>query len=150
MAKKRSLVDATLTVTAASDVFEQDIDEYSEAELEAIRTEKNAARGKPPTAPPKTKAADKKKADKKAPAKAAQEPPPADQQTAEPAAEPTFSFEEYKNMAKELSDEGGDLGAWWVGICSQAMTDLGVNKYDMLQKYLTGALGMTLDNGGGE
>lgn len=33
MAKKRALVDATLTVTAASDIFAQDIEEFVEAEV---------------------------------------------------------------------------------------------------------------------
>ena len=44
MAKKRSLVDGTLTVTAASDVFEQDLDTATEAELQAIREEKTAGK----------------------------------------------------------------------------------------------------------
>jgi len=39
MAKKRALVDATLTATAASDIFNQDLDDYTPPELaEAIRT----------------------------------------------------------------------------------------------------------------
>src|SRR5581483_8075482 len=39
MAKKRALVDATLTATAASDIFNQDLEDYTPPEVaEAIRT----------------------------------------------------------------------------------------------------------------
>jgi len=39
MAKKRALVDATLTATAASDIFTQDLEDYTPPEVaEAIRT----------------------------------------------------------------------------------------------------------------
>jgi len=39
MAKKRALVDATLTATAASDIFTQDLEDYTPPEVaEAVRT----------------------------------------------------------------------------------------------------------------
>jgi len=51
MAKKRALVDAILTVTAASDIFTQDIEDMS---TEVLGTKSNA--GKPPVVQPQAKA----------------------------------------------------------------------------------------------
>jgi hypothetical protein len=56
MAKKRALVDATLTVTAASDIFTQDIEELVD---NGVMTPKPAtkAEGKPPVSEPQKKTA---------------------------------------------------------------------------------------------
>jgi hypothetical protein len=141
MAKKRSVVDATLTVTAASDVFEQDLDEFSEEELEAIRAGKNAERGKPRTDQPKKKEAPKPKP--KPVSKKAQEPTPesSDEQAGDD--EPTFTLDDYKQMSGENS---ANIRDWWVGICTQAMTDLGLKKYDLFEKYLEGVHKLNLDD----
>jgi hypothetical protein len=153
MAKKRSVVDATLTVTAASDVFEQDLDEFSEAELEAIRAGNNAERGKPRTEPPKKKEAPKPKPKPKPVSKKAQEPKPVSKKAQEPTPEssdeqagddePTFTLDDYKQMSGENS---ANIRDWWVGICTQAMTDLGLKKYDLLEKYLEGVHKLNLDD----
>ncbi len=57
MGKKRAQVDATLTCTGASDIFEQDLDEFSEEELRRVREEREEGDGgkKPHTDPPKSK-----------------------------------------------------------------------------------------------
>lgn len=60
MAKKRAHVDATLTCTGASDIFEQDLDEFSEEELERVREGRGNEQGmKPKTEAPKAKATKK-------------------------------------------------------------------------------------------
>jgi len=57
MAKKRALVDATLTVTAASDIFTQDIEELVENGVEnGVMTPKQESKKKP-VDPPQKKAA---------------------------------------------------------------------------------------------
>jgi hypothetical protein len=52
MAKKRSQIDLTLTATAASDIFTQDIEDMPEGYAEEIGKERN---GKPPIEEPKPK-----------------------------------------------------------------------------------------------
>ena len=69
MAKKRSMVDMTLTATAASDVFEQDIEELPTEYLD----QEHGAPQKPPIRPPQRKAAPASK----------QEPAPASEQVDE-------------------------------------------------------------------
>ena len=49
MAKKRAQIDVTLTVTAASDIFDQDIEDLSPEVREAIVGENGAGRKEPPT-----------------------------------------------------------------------------------------------------
>lgn len=53
MAKKRALVDATLTVTAASDLFTQDIEEFDEAAKSVAQEEIKPPSRKAPKAPEK-------------------------------------------------------------------------------------------------
>lgn len=55
MAKKRALVDATLTVTAASDLFTQDIEEFDEAARNVHQEEIKPPSRKAPKAPEKQK-----------------------------------------------------------------------------------------------
>lgn len=58
MAKKRSQIDVTLTVTAASDVFAQDIEDLPEGIREAVAHEEgSSAPAKPPVQPPQRKSA---------------------------------------------------------------------------------------------
>jgi hypothetical protein len=57
MAKKRALVDACLTVTAASDIFTQDIEDMPEVMPGAAQNQK--PNGKPPLTQPKAKTATK-------------------------------------------------------------------------------------------
>jgi hypothetical protein len=47
MAKKRALVDAVLTCTAASDIFTQDLEDWDEAMIETLAETNNAAKNKP-------------------------------------------------------------------------------------------------------
>lgn len=54
MAKKRALIDAILTCTAASDIFTQDIEDMPEG---FNGTEPTPPRGKPPVKPPQAKSA---------------------------------------------------------------------------------------------
>jgi DNA-directed RNA polymerase subunit F len=49
MAKKRAQIDVTLTVTAASDIFDQDIEDLSPEVREAIVGENGAGKKEPPT-----------------------------------------------------------------------------------------------------
>lgn len=51
MAKKRSQIDVTLTVTAASDVFSQDIEDLPEGIREAVAGDEGAAPARPAAAP---------------------------------------------------------------------------------------------------
>lgn len=53
MAKKRAQIDLTLTATAASDVFEQDLDELPPEYVEGMQGGK--PKGKPPVDPPQSK-----------------------------------------------------------------------------------------------
>jgi len=53
MAKKRAQIDMTLTVTAASDVFEQDLEDLPEEIREEVVRDKG--NGKPPMQPPQEK-----------------------------------------------------------------------------------------------
>ena len=53
MAKKRAQIDMTLTVTAASDVFEQDLEDLPEEIRDEVTREKG--NGKPPMQPPQEK-----------------------------------------------------------------------------------------------
>lgn len=52
MAKKRAQIDLTLTVTAASDIFDQDLEDMDEATRESVV---NGKEKKPPIAPPQKK-----------------------------------------------------------------------------------------------
>ena len=47
MAKKRGLVDAVLTATAASDIFTQDIEDLPEEYREAVQTERQSSKPRP-------------------------------------------------------------------------------------------------------
>lgn len=138
MAKKRALVDAILTVTAASDVFEQDLDEFGEADLEAIREEKRQKNMKPKTEAPKEKKPEAKKTPvKKQPAK--------QHDKADNESGGADLMEVYKAMAKENAD---NIGAWWVEIRKEAMSGLGLKKYNMLEKYLADVHGLKLEEPG--
>lgn len=55
MAKKRALVDAALTVTAASDIFTQDLEELRDNGVLGNGGEKTMAKGKPAVTPPQRK-----------------------------------------------------------------------------------------------
>ncbi len=58
MAKKRAQIDAALTVTAASDIFAQDLEDLPEELREAVaENAANKENGKPDPEPPKPKAA---------------------------------------------------------------------------------------------
>lgn len=123
----------------------QTSDEMAGKVIETSAVEVVGQPGKPVTEPPQAKEppAKKKEADKK------EKTPPAD--TTEPAGQEeqggdagsTFSLDDYKHMAQENEPK---LKEWWIGICKQAMTDLGVKKYDLLEKYLTGFLGLKMDD----
>lgn len=65
MAKKRALIDACLTCTAASDIFTQDIEDLPEGYQGA--TEPEVPKGKPPVKPPKAKSEAKQEAKPDAP-----------------------------------------------------------------------------------
>lgn len=55
MAKKRAMVDAILTVTAASDIFSQDIDDPEDNYIKKTDIIKPETGGKPETSPPEKK-----------------------------------------------------------------------------------------------
>jgi len=84
MAKKRSQIDMTLTVTAASDVFDQDLEDLSPEVREGIVNEEGK---KPPISPPQEKPKDA---------------PPAE----EAAEEPIISNPEGKMLYAKLKGKG--------------------------------------------
>jgi len=55
MAKKRALIDAVLTILAASDIFTQDIEDYPPEVREAVTEEKGHGKQPPPLQQPKRK-----------------------------------------------------------------------------------------------
>jgi hypothetical protein len=116
MAKKRALVDATLTTTAASDIFTQDIEDMPELFGGAIRPEP-----KPDTNPPA--APEKPKPAKKSNKTSLPEPPPLpDPPPTDVPVDPTKEEEEeFISLAKAASphlrdDQKARLnGEWKVG-----------------------------------
>jgi hypothetical protein len=87
MAKKRSLVDGVLTATAASDVFDQDLED-----MDQIPGQDQQPMGKPKVQQPKAKTTP---ADKPATPAAPAE------QAAAPSAQPTVSFDPFKGKLKK-------------------------------------------------
>lgn len=123
MAKKRAQVDATLTCTGASDIFEQDLDEFSTEELERIQEERrDGGEGgkKPKTAPPKAKTAPAEKKE-------------------ETGGGPTL--EEFKAEADKFKADKDALASWWEERKDVALDALKERKFGMLNAYVVSLLG---------
>ena len=144
MAKKRSLVDAILTRTAASDIFEQDLDEFTEEQLEQFRQEQRQQHMKPETTAPEATKPDgwqdladtvpeQEKTKQEQKRKPQQQSIVAnnDQQSQDKKTKKTF--DEWKN---EADKHKGKVPAWWVDACRQAGKDLTAKQYQNLEKYL--------------
>lgn len=116
----------------------QTSDEMAGKVIESSAIEAVGQPGKPITEPPQSKQVNEKKEDVPLDADKGSDPEPE-----AGSSDPTFSLDDYKSMAAEHKD---DVRTWWNGICKQAMTDLGVKKYNLLEKYLAGALGMSLED----
>lgn len=116
MAKKRAQVDATLTCTGASDIFEQDLDEYSEEELGRVQDERSGM--KPATDAPKAKKQAEKPAEK----------------TEGEAGGPTL--DSFKRAAENFKTDKEALDSWWADSKDLALDALGPQKHKMLVAYI--------------